>query len=72
MPVKQNPYHALTHTWLHEATKDPPWLCASWRTTPGLRCAPPWLPLLNEIFPLHGVLQYPVSEKTVTQILEKT
>ncbi|MGD2160591.1 MAG: hypothetical protein PVG94_05380 [Gammaproteobacteria bacterium] len=25
---------------------------------------------LNEIFPLHGVLQYPVSEKTIIQILE--
>jgi hypothetical protein len=27
---------------------------------------------LNEIFPLHGLLQYPVSEKTMIQILEKT
>jgi NADH:ubiquinone oxidoreductase subunit C len=25
---------------------------------------------LNDIFPLHGVLQYPVSEKTIIQILE--
>jgi hypothetical protein len=25
---------------------------------------------LNDIFPLHGVLQYPVSEKTIIHILE--
>jgi hypothetical protein len=27
---------------------------------------------LNEILPLHGVLQYPVSEKTMIQVLEDT